>query len=890
MDEEFYKGMAKVPQQGYDPQKVDNKWLKTAIRRHKEKNSLNVRFEQSNSNVLNNSCADISGITALNDDDNDDNANDEDYIPEQKKPRFLFPELDNDKMDEEYRYVRYGERSVRPEIYEVMHKLSSKYHMSKSQVEGAILEVANTLFGRKWKAYQTKGDVDAMTLPSMKNALHTESNFEALALCAIVEEIMKEDSTATIVYANDGSSLSGTGSYVVQSLTVNGTQRCLPSFGIFTETRTSLKDLEITTFKMLSAASGNKYSEQDIVSKISFVMVDSTSHNLNVIESVCEDLEVEQVPKTLVCNIHPLMMFQLKLKELCQEIHDLLGHRKISDCFMVDIEFSRESLVIKALKCLSNFINRDFSAKPWNRSSHFESFIYPKRNRSISLKECRFNMLCLCALSILHHLDDIANYLEKYEGIINGISILDRSFVDMELLKPIFATIALSGHHILNPYYQLLIDPSTKYSTLMEAFPKLYQELTNANVGDLMTLDQRFFFVDKETFKKSLSDLELLGSLENAIQLYPSEIKQMMSLALKKFARGFDIQRGAIFGFGDNAKKDTGPILEIRSLNGSEIDKLDNAPVHNLAEERSVGFLNHEISIRGKRNLEAASKKMVLNKSADLVFNNSGDFRKFTERAKQIKEIKLEWNKKMQALEKEGYAKQDLKNTSTESQKLRDLDFLKKQECVGPFTSSEEVKEFMGKVKESAAKNKRMYIEIRLQKITSKTLKKDNRLFRLKAGGKNLSTEDYADNLCAYLDQSKCISTLTLGDLHNVLTGLSGQETEVSEETSKLNSPVNVGEVIASIWYDEKLNRNKWYLGVVDTVNDDIWVSYMKQTDKVGEKWLFPEEADVCKTNINQIIRRSIDVEYHLTATIRCSISAETCKIIQTCFEETQTN
>ena len=88
-------------------------------------------------------------------------------------------------------------------------------------------------------------------------------------------------------------------------------------------------------------------------------------------------------------------------------------------------------------------------------------------------------------------------------------------------------------------------------------------------------------------------------------------------------------------------------------------------------------------------------------------------------------------------------------------------------------------------MKESAAKNKRMYIEIRLQKITSKTLKKDNRLFRLKAGGKNLSTEDYADNLCAYLDQSKCISTLTLGDLHNVLTGLSGQETEVSEETSK---------------------------------------------------------------------------------------------------------
>ena len=74
---------------------------------------------------------------------------------------------------------------------------------------------------------------------------------------------------------------------------MNGTQRCLPSFGIFNETRTSLKALEIATFKMLSAASGNKYLEQDVVSKISFGMVDSTSHILNLIESVCEDLEVE---------------------------------------------------------------------------------------------------------------------------------------------------------------------------------------------------------------------------------------------------------------------------------------------------------------------------------------------------------------------------------------------------------------------------------------------------------------------------------------------------------------------------------------------------------------------------------------------------------------------
>ena len=155
---------------------------------------------------------------------------------------------------------------------------------------------------------------------------------------------------------------------------INGEQRALPSFGVFTESRETLQDLEIATLKMLSAASLNTYSEQEILRKISFVMTDSTSHNLEVIERVCQELEVEEVPRTLLCNVHPLMMFQGKIKELCQEIHDSLGKKKISECFLVDIEFQNESFVVKSLKCLTNFINKDYSAKPWNRYSHFSSF------------------------------------------------------------------------------------------------------------------------------------------------------------------------------------------------------------------------------------------------------------------------------------------------------------------------------------------------------------------------------------------------------------------------------------------------------------------------------------------------------------------------------------
>ena len=89
---------------------------------------------------------------------------------------------------------------------------------------------------------------------------------------------------------------------------------------------------------------------------------------------------------TLLCNAHLMMMMmmmmiedvQRKLKYLCQQMHNSLRKQKISDCFMVGIEFQNESFVLKAIKCLSNFINQEYSTKPWNHCNHFEEFIATK--------------------------------------------------------------------------------------------------------------------------------------------------------------------------------------------------------------------------------------------------------------------------------------------------------------------------------------------------------------------------------------------------------------------------------------------------------------------------------------------------------------------------------
>ena len=54
---------------------------------------------------------------------------------------------------------------------------------------------------------------------------------EAMALCKIVEDLMTDG--AVVTYANDGSAQNGVGSYVVQSLTIDGQQRTLPTFSKF---------------------------------------------------------------------------------------------------------------------------------------------------------------------------------------------------------------------------------------------------------------------------------------------------------------------------------------------------------------------------------------------------------------------------------------------------------------------------------------------------------------------------------------------------------------------------------------------------------------------------------------------------------------------------------
>ena len=114
----------------------------------------------------------------------------------------------------------------------------------------------------------------------------------------------------------------------------------------------------------------------------------------------------------------------------------------------------------------------------------------------------------------------------------NDIAILDRSFLDMELLKPIFSATALVGIHIGRPFLSLLLDNDTNYDTLCKAFITLYNDLTNKNIARfLQTRENVCGFVSDVKFRNSLPKNCLLQSLDGCITQYNKEILKLMAIS-----------------------------------------------------------------------------------------------------------------------------------------------------------------------------------------------------------------------------------------------------------------------------------------------------------------------------------------------------------------------
>ena len=106
------------------------------------------------------------------------------------------------------------------------------------------------------------------------------------------------------------------------------------------------------------------------------------------------------------------------------------------------------------------------------------------------MKDHHFNRIFEnCLHVLLHHLD-IKLYLDTYQNILNGVAILDRTFLDMELLKPLFCATALIEIQFTSPLLSLILDTRTMYETLITTFPIIYQDLSNVDIEQMLKTEQ----------------------------------------------------------------------------------------------------------------------------------------------------------------------------------------------------------------------------------------------------------------------------------------------------------------------------------------------------------------------------------------------------------------
>ena len=157
---------------------VDRKWAKTMERRSQDLKSLEKSRIASEEHRK--SLEGVSGEGLMNSSASEESGDDTDFNPDniQEEPPVEGPlyrtrhsnvsQAEEDSLPAQYRHIRTGIRKVRPEYYETLDKLKSTYHMSQFQAEGAIVEVGNNMFGRKWKFHQKSGEIDNDMLPDSK--------------------------------------------------------------------------------------------------------------------------------------------------------------------------------------------------------------------------------------------------------------------------------------------------------------------------------------------------------------------------------------------------------------------------------------------------------------------------------------------------------------------------------------------------------------------------------------------------------------------------------------------------------------------------------------------------------------------------------------------------
>lgn len=130
----------------------------------------------------------------------------------------------------------------------------------------------------------------------------------------------------------------------------------------------------------------------------------------------------------------------------------------------------------------------------------------------------------------------------------------------------------------------------------------------------------------------------------------------------------------------------------------------EDAPTHNMTAERDHGWIDYRLHKSAK--LSAVSRQHILQRHKDFREGATSNFRFYRQAVKDKRELELVWSKQMEDKMRKGSVDKREMAQMQERKKLGLLEDLK--QVGGPFTSAEQVENFLATSNDEKEKRKRL--------------------------------------------------------------------------------------------------------------------------------------------------------------------------------------
>lgn len=386
--------------------------------------------------------------------------------------------------------------------------------------------------------------------------------------------------------------------------------------------------------------------------------------------------------------------------------------------------------------------------KMWNYYATYTNYLEQRGvvKTLFCYKDQRFGCLSRAAAVLLFNVEYFQQFLDENPQISNRLACLVRELLTLPYLRTVFAVWAAVGVHVVEPFYVMTISKDSTHSRLKEYYQTLHTDLGKKQDERLLQLESSVLeSVSQELFEGVAASYgeHVLAAVRAAAMENTEESLNLLNLFMIEMREVLARQRRD-YNLSDQFPAEY-PVFQ-------QASKIDDCPVNNLDMERACGLVDHRL--KKLRTLQAVSRSLILARADELRGGKKSEFRGFKEECERKRQLELEWRQETKEKFAKGAEEKQIVAQAKERKRLNMLDCLKGSG--GPFTSAEEVEQFLQQPGPEKDKQQRMKKELQFARESSTTLPACDPMFRIQVTMPNKRRRDktareFGDALVAFL-------------------------------------------------------------------------------------------------------------------------------------------